>query len=106
MTLAQNSKSAILTHHCDFVSFTSKKTNKLVFIISTGVFVALFLNLFLPFGTSGARIPNGELPFWALIIYLSFFGLVWVFTLLALEFLVRPVFKKILPIQDVSTEFT
>jgi len=72
-----NPINSILSHHENYVTFTRKKSNLVIFILSAGVFVTLFLNLFLPFGTSGARTVDGEtVSALVRMTYLSLFGIV------------------------------
>ena len=93
--MSVNPINSIISHHKIYVAFTRKKSNLVILILSVGVFVALFLNLFLPFGTSGAQTVDGEtVSAFVRITYLSLFGLVWSFVLAAFEFLLKPLLKK------------
>jgi len=81
------------------LSFYNSKKYKLVFCLSTAVFFYLFMIFFLPFGVDNYN-PKHEYTFTFLIEIFSFFITAFIF-LLVNEFLVRPLFIKVVTLKKI-----
>lgn len=68
---------AVMTHHSYFYWLYNKPKYRNGFILAHGLFVWLFLSLFLPFGTSENNAPN----YLFILLWFAQYGIIWILLL-------------------------